>query len=44
MSQGKRVGIHCRASIGRSSVTTASLLIRSGVSISGCVDADRDGA
>ena len=33
MSQGKRVGVHCRASIGRSSVTAASLLIRSGVSI-----------
>jgi protein-tyrosine phosphatase len=33
ISQGKRVGVHCRASIGRSSVTTASLLIRSGVSI-----------
>lgn len=28
---GKRVGVHCRASIGRSSVTTASLLIRSGI-------------
>jgi protein-tyrosine phosphatase len=33
ISKGKRVGVHCRASIGRSSVTAASLLIRSGVSI-----------
>ena len=31
LAQGKRVGIHCRASIGRSSVTSASLLIRSGI-------------
>jgi protein-tyrosine phosphatase len=31
ISQGKRVGVHCRACIGRASVTTASLLIRSGV-------------
>ena len=28
---GKRVGVHCRASIGRSGVVTASLLIRAGV-------------
>ena len=31
LADGKRVGIHCRASIGRSSVTAAGLLIRSGV-------------
>jgi protein-tyrosine phosphatase len=31
LAHGKRIGIHCRASIGRSSVTSASLLIRSGV-------------
>jgi protein-tyrosine phosphatase len=31
LAQGRRVGVHCRASIGRSSVTSASLLIRSGV-------------
>jgi protein-tyrosine phosphatase len=31
LAQGKRVGVHCRASIGRSSVTSASLLIRSGI-------------
>jgi protein tyrosine phosphatase (PTP) superfamily phosphohydrolase (DUF442 family) len=31
MQGGKRVGIHCRACIGRASVTTASLLIRSGI-------------
>ena len=30
-ANGKRVGIHCRASIGRSFVTAAGLLIRSGV-------------
>jgi protein-tyrosine phosphatase len=30
-ANGKRVGIYCRASIGRSSVTAAGLLIRSGV-------------
>jgi protein-tyrosine phosphatase len=30
--QSKRVGVHCRACIGRASVTTASLLLRSGVS------------
>lgn len=30
LSQGKRVGVHCRACIGRSSVTVASLMIRSG--------------
>ena len=28
---GKRVGIHCRGSIGRAPLTTASLLIRSGM-------------
>jgi protein-tyrosine phosphatase len=31
LARGKRIGVHCRASIGRSSVTSASLLIRSGV-------------
>ena len=31
MAAGKRVGIHCRACIGRSSVVAASLLVRSGV-------------
>jgi protein-tyrosine phosphatase len=31
LALGKRVGVHCRASIGRSSVTSASLLIRSGI-------------
>ena len=31
LGNGKRVGIHCRASIGRSFVTAAGLLIRSGV-------------
>jgi hypothetical protein len=31
LSAGKRVGVHCRACIGRASVTTASLLIRSGI-------------
>jgi len=30
MRAGKRVGVHCRASIGRSTVTTASILIESG--------------
>ncbi len=30
-SQGNRVGIHCRACIGRAAVTAASLLVRSGV-------------
>lgn len=35
LADGKRVGIHCRASIGRSSVTAASLLIRSGVPAEG---------
>jgi protein-tyrosine phosphatase len=32
MAAGKRVGIHCHACIGRSSVVATSLLIRSGVS------------
>jgi len=32
LASGRRVGIHCRACIGRSSITSASLLIRSGVS------------
>jgi hypothetical protein len=32
LDAGKRIDIHCRASIGRASVTSASLLIRSGVS------------
>lgn len=31
MLEGKRVGIHCRACIGRSSVLAASLLVRSGM-------------
>ena len=31
LARGKRVGVHCRASIGRSSVTSGSLLIRSGI-------------
>jgi len=31
LALGKRIGIHCRACIGRSSVTSASLLIRSGI-------------
>lgn len=30
IAEGKRVGIHCRACIGRSSVVATSLLIRSG--------------
>jgi protein-tyrosine phosphatase len=29
---GKRVGVHCRACIGRASLTAASLLIQSGIS------------
>ncbi len=32
LTAGRRIGIHCRACIGRSSVVAASLLIRSGVS------------
>nr|WP_263368941.1 hypothetical protein [Edaphobacter bradus] len=32
LAAGRRIGIHCRASIGRSSVVAVSLLIRSGVS------------
>jgi len=31
MGEGKRVGVHCRACIGRSSVVAASLLVRSGM-------------
>jgi protein-tyrosine phosphatase len=31
LAHGKRVGVHCRASIGRSSITVVSLLLRSGV-------------
>jgi protein-tyrosine phosphatase len=31
LSTGKRIGIHCQACIGRSSVVAVSLLIRSGV-------------
>jgi protein-tyrosine phosphatase len=31
VQMGKRVGVHCRASIGRSSVTTAAVLIQLGV-------------
>jgi protein-tyrosine phosphatase len=34
VASGKRVGVHCRASIGRSSVVVGSLLIRSGMPIS----------
>jgi protein-tyrosine phosphatase len=30
LRQGKKVGVHCRACIGRSSVTLGSLMIRSG--------------
>jgi protein-tyrosine phosphatase len=33
LAEGKRIGVHCFASIGRSSVTSASLLIRSGVPV-----------
>jgi hypothetical protein len=33
LANGKRVGVHCRACIGRASVTTASLLIRSGIPV-----------
>jgi protein-tyrosine phosphatase len=31
LEEGKRIGIHCRACIGRASVATGSLLIRSGI-------------
>ena len=31
ISEGKRIGVHCRACIGRSSVVAASLLVRSGM-------------
>ena len=31
MGEGKRVGVHCRGCIGRSSVVVASLLVRSGM-------------
>ena len=31
LSSGKRVAIHCRGSIGRAPLTTASLLVRSGI-------------
>ncbi|WP_035355197.1 protein-tyrosine phosphatase family protein [Edaphobacter aggregans] len=31
ISAGERIGVHCRACIGRSGVVTASLLIRSGI-------------
>jgi protein-tyrosine phosphatase len=31
LAGGSRVGIHCRACIGRASITSASLLIRSGI-------------
>ena len=30
LASGRRVGVHCRACIGRASITSASLLIRSG--------------
>lgn len=32
ITTGRRIGVHCRACIGRSSIVTASLLIRSGFS------------
>jgi protein-tyrosine phosphatase len=32
LAAGKRIGIHCRACIGRSSLVAASLLVRSGIS------------
>jgi len=31
LANGRRIGVHCRACIGRSSVVTASLLVRSGI-------------
>ena len=31
LARGSRVGVHCRACIGRASITSASLLIRSGM-------------
>jgi protein-tyrosine phosphatase len=31
LARGKRIAIHCRGSIGRAPLTTASLLIRSGI-------------
>jgi protein-tyrosine phosphatase len=31
LASGRRIGIHCRGSIGRAPLTTASLLIRSGI-------------
>jgi protein-tyrosine phosphatase len=31
LANGKRIGVHCRACIGRSGVVTASLLVRSGI-------------
>jgi protein-tyrosine phosphatase len=31
LARGRRIGVHCRACIGRASITSASLLIRSGV-------------
>ncbi|MBS1800783.1 MAG: dual specificity protein phosphatase family protein [Acidobacteria bacterium] len=31
LSTGKRIGVHCRACIGRSSVVTVGLLVRSGI-------------
>jgi protein-tyrosine phosphatase len=33
LGSGKRVGIHCRACVGRASVAAASLLIRSGITV-----------
>jgi protein-tyrosine phosphatase len=33
LASGKCVGVHCRACIGRASVTVASLLIRSGIPV-----------
>jgi protein-tyrosine phosphatase len=33
VAEGKRIGIHCRGSIGRSSVVAASLLIRAGTRV-----------
>jgi protein-tyrosine phosphatase len=33
LANGKRIGVHCRGCIGRSSVVAASLLIRSGIPV-----------
>ena len=44
LAKGSRIGVHCRACIGRASIAAASLLIRSGISpeeawLQGCVGA-----